>query len=486
MNRSAERSRRAFLRAVGGAAIASPFVRLLEPSVVQAAGGTLPLNLIVIYHPHGIAAEYWAMQSTDTETSFNLTYPYCSLQPLDDATTYGKSYKNKIIVIDHLSNLSNANGHSTAATITTGSQITGTSPAAPQNSSIDQFLAVQSGLGSSTPVTSIAVGVGTAETDAGSNLSFGPGGVGLPKIIDPSVTFKTLFSSLASTGQNAAAAAAAMRQNAIQTSILDFAAAQVTSLETKLGATEKLKLDQHLTSIRDLEKGLTATASAGCVVPSAPDPTTFPKTVRYNGGEPYFDVITNLQLDLIAQSMACGITRFATCYLGDLSYAGNPLMLPADNHGSVAHTYNASTIGNDDHTQTGVPATQQLLATLNKYFYGKLARLMAKLDSLGILDNTLIYMSSDMGNPAVHSTLNTPTVLAGGTNGQWAMGRRIALPFQCPASDQWCSPTSSDYAATANNHLLVSIAQAFGVNVNSFGTQPNTKDSTGALAGLTA
>jgi hypothetical protein len=66
------------------------------------------------------------------------------------------------------------------------------------------------------------------------------------------------------------------------------------------------------------------------------------------------------------------------------------------------------------------------------------------------------------------------------------MGRRIALPFQCPASDQWCSPTSSDYAATANNHLLVSIAQAFGVNVNSFGTQPNTKDSTGALAGLTA
>ena len=38
MNRSAERSRRAFLRAVGGAAIASPFLRFLEPSVVKAAG----------------------------------------------------------------------------------------------------------------------------------------------------------------------------------------------------------------------------------------------------------------------------------------------------------------------------------------------------------------------------------------------------------------------------------------------------------------
>ena len=306
MSRSAERSRRAFLRAVGSAAIASPFVRLLEPSVVQADGGTLPMNLIVIYHPHGIAAEYWAMQSTDTETSFNITYPYCSLQPLDDATTYGKSYKNQILVIDHLSNLSNANGHSSAATITTGSQITGTSPALPQNSSIDQFLAVQSGLGASSPVTSIAVGVGTDATDAGSNLSFGPGGAGLPKIIDPSATFTTLFGSLASASQSPAAVAAAARQAAIQKSILDFSIAQITSLETKLGAAQKLKLDQHLTSIRDLEKNLGGMAGVNCQAPTAPDPTTFPKTVRYNGGEPYFDVITNLQLDLIAQAMACG------------------------------------------------------------------------------------------------------------------------------------------------------------------------------------
>ena len=65
------------------------------------------------------------------------------------------------------------------------------------------------------------------------------------------------------------------------------------------------------------------------------------------------------------------------------------------------------------------------------------------------------------------------------------MGRRIALPFQCPSTDQWCSATASDYAATANNHLLVSIAQAFGVMVNEFGSQPDPKNKTGALSGLT-
>lgn len=480
MSKSVERSRRALLRAVGGAAVAYPLLQLLESSVVRAAGGTAPLNLIVIYHPHGIAAEYWAMQPGDTETSFNITYPGCSLQPLDDAATYGKSYKDKILVIDHLSHLSETGGHSSAATITTGSKISGNNPL---NSSIDQFLAVEKGLGSGTPITSLAVGVGFDATDSGNNLSFGPGGAGLPKIIDPTQTFKTLFGSLAPADPGAAAALA--RQNAIEKSILDFAAGQISALQPKLGAAEKLKLDQHLTSIRDLEKRLSPAGASGCQAPAAPDASKFPSLRRYNGGEPYFDAITDTQIDLVAQGIACGLTRFVTFFLADLSYAGNPLSLPSDNHGSVAHTYNASPIGNNDHPGGGDPSSQQLLAKLNKYYYGKLARLMQKLDAFGALDNTLIYMTSDMGNPALHSTLNTPTVLAGGAGGRFRMGRRLRQPWQCPDSDIWCSETAADFQATSNNHLLVSIAQAFGVDVNQFGTQTDPKHSTGPLSGLT-
>ena len=55
------------------------------------------------------------------------------------------------------------------------------------------------------------------------------------------------------------------------------------------------------------------------------------------------------------------------------------------------------------------------------------AALMQQLDPLGVLDSTLIYVSSDMGNPALHSTRNVPTVLAGGTNGQFRMGRRLKM-----------------------------------------------------------
>ena len=76
--------------------------------LAQAQGLPLPLRFCGIYHPHGIAAEYFAMlngrfsgMGSDTETNFNLTYTanntQCVLQPFDDAATYGQSFKSKIL-----------------------------------------------------------------------------------------------------------------------------------------------------------------------------------------------------------------------------------------------------------------------------------------------------------------------------------------------------------------------------------------------------
>ena len=74
-------TRRSFLKAVGAGATALPFYRLLENSVLAQAGQPLPLRFCGIYHPHGIAAEYFASLNgrfsglgSDTETTFNLTY----------------------------------------------------------------------------------------------------------------------------------------------------------------------------------------------------------------------------------------------------------------------------------------------------------------------------------------------------------------------------------------------------------------------------
>ena len=114
-----------------------------------------------------------------------------------------------------------------------------------------------------------------------------------------------------------------------------------------------------------------------------------------------------------------------------------------------------------------------------------MARMMHKLATAGVLDSMLVYASSDMGNPALHSTRNAPTVLAGGAAG-------TEVPHGAPAQDAGrlhdqprCKPTDAEFKASTNNHLLVSIAQAFGLtDVTSFGTQGTASWKTGTLTGL--
>jgi uncharacterized protein DUF1552 len=480
-------TRRAFLRAMGAGFAALPFARLLENSVAQAAGEMLPLKFITIYHPHGLSAEYWAMKSGDTETAFDITYKDCSLQPFDDAATYGKSFKDKLMVIEGIDHLSSANGHDSAGTILTGSRIEGSNK--PLNISLDQYLAVSKGMGTGTRVTSLPLGVGNDGTAAGLTLSYGEGGVALPKIIDPSKAFSLLFDGVV-IGDDPAAKAAAARKAKLSQSVIDYQKWDINQLRAKLAPPEQQKLDQHLTSLSELEKQLGGGGMLGggaaCMVPTAPDASKFPKLKQYNGGEPYFDAITDAHIDVLAQAMACDLTRFATLFMNDLSYEGNPLGLPADNHGSVAHTYSASPIGSDGHPSgDGTPSSWLPLAAFNRYCYGKVARLMQRLDALGALDSTLIYVTSDMGNPALHSTRNVPTVLAGGVNGKFRMGRRLKMQADCPTSSPWCEPKDATFTPVSNSKILVSIAQAFGADIDVFGTQPDPALVTGALSGMT-
>jgi len=132
-------SRRRLLQGSLAGAASLPLVRLLGESSVRAQDAALT-NFICVYHPHGVAAEFWAMKPNDTETSFDLSYENCSLQPFDDAATYGKSFKDKLLIIEGIDHLSNANGHDSAGTILTGSRIDGKKP---QNASLDQVLAVE-------------------------------------------------------------------------------------------------------------------------------------------------------------------------------------------------------------------------------------------------------------------------------------------------------------------------------------------------------
>lgn len=501
-------TRRSFLRAVGAAATALPFYQLLEDSFAHAAGEQLPLRFLTISHPHGIAAEYWAMRDasapsimvegqslrgSDTETSFDVTYPNCSLQPFDDAATYGRSFKDRLLLIEGLDLATD--GHDAVASILTGSPLTASSPG---SSSLDQFLSVEKGLGAETRKSNIVLCVGDPNTHPGNTLSYSAGGVGIGKIISPFEAFDYLFGGFIPAtdvdGQEAL-----KRRNALGQSVVDFVREDCNRLRARLAPAEQQKMDQHLASIRDLEKTFSGLSGASCAMaPKRPTAADFPidlsKLQRFNGGEPTFDVVTTFFVDLLAQAFACDVTRFGTLVLNDLPWdsAANAQTdsldygLPADLHNEVAHRYLSYGFDWEGKLASQGDATTWLpLAKYNKYVYSKVARLLQKLDEAGAFDSTLVYVTSEMGNPNLHSSASVPTLLAGGKNVPFRFGRRLKLTPDCAPPNDSCKPRDAKYAAGANNHLLVSIAQAFGVETDTFGTAADSAFTSGALPGLT-
>jgi hypothetical protein len=472
--------RRSFLKAVGTGLATLPFYQPLEHAFAQSMGETLPLKFIGVYQPHGVCAEYYSRRPHETERAFDLRYEDCTLAAFDDAKTYGQSFKKQILLIEGLDLGSNVNGHDSAATILTGSAI---NEKKPQNISLDQFLARERGLGLQTRLTSVELAVGDPELNSEFCIAYGAGGKPLSKIIDPCAAFDMIFRGM-SVGDDPAANAEARRQQRLGKSVLDFLNADVGRLRQRVAAAERLKLDQHLAALRDIEKQLEAPTRAVRDGGLPARPEAFAKVSRQDGAAPYFDAITNAQIELLAQAIACDITRFATLCLADLSFEGNPLGLPKDNHADVAHTYRGSGL-NGGAKNPGEPKTWLPLARLNRYLFSKTARLMQRLSELGALDSTLIYTSGSMGDPAQHSPTNAPTLLAGGANKKFKMGRRIRLRDDHCGNRALCLNGGSDDGRVLNNQLLVSIARAFDVEIDSFGTQADGGITHGALSELT-
>jgi hypothetical protein len=405
-----------------------------------------------IYAPHGVARELWV-----PGPGFDLRYGGCSLSPLDDAAAYGRSFREHVMIIEGLDLSAGIEagtvGHEGARVMLTGSAADG------DNASIDQFLAVEQGLGSSTPYSCLVLGVGADATDIGSNISYQRGGRPVPKRIDPSEVYDSVFGTMI-LPRDPEAAAKVRAQRALAKSSLDFVMDQISVLRARLPADAALALDQHLTAQRELERRL-AHLEASC--PVAEPPPRFQTVRASGGGARFFDAITDLMIDLLAQAFACDLTRFATVFLSDLSRTHLIDDMPEDIHFDVSHRYRGR-FG----AEPGRPETWLPLARQNRYSYGKVARLLQRLDERGLLAETVIYASSDMGDPSRHSSRAVPTLLAGGG---FAGGRYLQ---------------SQGRAAGSNNHLLVSICRAFGVPVDSFGQARDPEITTGPLGLLDA
>jgi hypothetical protein len=91
-------------------------------------------------------------------------------------------------------------------------------------------------------------------------------------------------------------------------------------------------------------------------------------------------------------------------------------------------------------------------------------------------------MSTDMGQPNLHDSADTPMLILGGAGGKFRMGRRLKMKDNCPGNARACDGSQQ---LVPQNQVLVSIANAFGVAIDSYGTAPDPKLTQGPCTALT-
>jgi hypothetical protein len=302
-------------------------------------------------------------------------------------------------------------------------------------------------------------------------------------MIDPTETFNTVFASVLANGDPNQAGAAEMKRARGQ-SVIDFLRVDIERLNARLGPREKAKLDQHLTSLFEIEKQLAAFERATACTPP-PAPPQFGSVLSMRDGEPNFEAITNLQLDMLAQAMACDLTRFASFWMADLSRGAtngtditNTTYAPynPDVHEIVAHAYRAPYEAEDgsDQGDPGVSGSWEVSGVQQHYGYQKAVRLLTNLAANELFESSLVVIGNDMGDSALHTSSNVPYVLAGSAGGRLRTGRYLQLK----------SNEERLTSVVPVNRLLVSIAQMFGEPLDSFGDTLDPEDARGALEEL--
>ncbi|MGC4088616.1 MAG: DUF1552 domain-containing protein [Polyangiaceae bacterium] len=310
--------------------------------------------------------------------------------------------------------------------------------------SIDQALV--KALRPNTLLPSLELGVHALDNDVQGRVSYAGPGQPLPPINNPQDVFNRLFSMLGASSSGLEALRASRR------SVLDTVQSQFASFSPRLSADDRSKLSAHLELVRDLERRLTEPAAArACESPSAP-PTLDPE----NPSD--MPLIADLELDLLASAFACDLTRIASFQIStSLNRLGYPFLNGNDYEG---HTLSHAGASDAD--------AKKELVSRQTWHAGRLARLLTRLASLqesdgsSILDNTLVLWGNEVSEGSTHSHQNMPFLMVGGG---WAFrtGRYV------------------QYQRAPHNNLLVSVLNAMGLSVASFGSPDFC---TGPLSGL--
>jgi hypothetical protein len=420
---SISQERRHFMKWIAAAGLSVATL----PFASMAFAGTAPRRAIFVFFPDGMRPENWHAQGTGTNFSLPaMTAPlervrqHCVFLSGVDMKGPGSTHEGGTLKL-----LTGADGLSSDKAV-----------------SLDYHLAQLFKSQTIRPHLNLII----VPTWGVSAITYDYNGVQVLPEPNPLAAFESLF------GTSAQSNFIAQRR----ISVLDQSLAELNALRTKLGTVEKAKLDMHVESVREIEKKLTANVGA-CAAWNF-NPTGFkvdPNKGYWQGAEyrdPYkMGVISDLQRDIAVHALACDLTRVVTL---KWSQGVNENLVPES--GSSMTCHGASHSGGEEFIK------------IKAWYTEHLARLIEQLASVPegsgtLLDNTVIFVGSDLSNGGWHNHTDMPFILAGGKAAGITGGRSLT------------------FTGTPHNKILVSIAQFMGLNINSFGNQDSNP---GPLPGL--
>jgi hypothetical protein len=422
-------SRRTVLRGAG-VTMALPWLPSLPAFAETTGPAAFPKRFAVLFMGNGINEDHWSAEGSGADMKLSKTLSI--LEPL----------KQKINVIDGLFNKA-ATGQGIHPA-QTGSLLSGAhiqkGAIVRAGVSVDQMIAAT--VGENTPQSSIVLAceqpmTGYHETNFSlaysSHISWQTPDSPVPVEVYPSLAFDNLFEN---------------RGSLRNMSILDRVRDRAEVLSRKISSSDKTKLDEYLTSVREVEKrvdGMRKTKVVADDAAKGKNRPAFTMERPANGLPEDLREHARLMCDIIALAFQTDRTRVATLLLArDLSALYYPFLEVRDGHHAASH----------DNLSDGYER-------IARFHLSQLAYLATKLDSMPegdgtVLDHSCLMFLSNMWAGRKHDNRRLPLVLAGGLGGTLQTGRSLNYLDAGEDKRKMCS-------------LFLSIMDRMGIKQERFG-----------------
>ncbi len=415
MTKSSHISRRTVLKGLG-TAVALPLLDAMKPALALAGEKKgVPTRMVFVYVPNGKHMPDW----TPAAEGDNWELPYI-MQPL-------AAVKDRLLVLTGLAqHHARANGdgpgdHARAlAAFLTGTQPRKTHGADIRTGvSVDQVAARRVGQRTKFPSLELGCdrGAQAGNCDSGyscsysTNISWRTETTPQAKEIDPKLAFERLFSQGKPTEKYRA-------------SVLDAVLGDAKDLKQKLGLGDQRKLEEYLTSVRELEKQIAAaTKLPAQPLPDYPKPDGIPDDYQQH---------IRLMYDVMALALQADLTRVGTFVVANEgSNRSYSFIDVPDGHHDLSHH------GGDE-------AKQMKIREINLFHVKQLAYFLEKLNGIQegertLLDNSMVLYGSGIGDGNRHNHDDLPILVAGRGGDTIKSGRHVKLEKETPLNNLFLS-----------------------------------------------